>query len=236
MKMSAVFSPIIASAMMGLSACTYTVSPQTPQGTHGPIIKPEPPSAPSAPRSKPKFVPDANPRVDGYEELISTVNTIADHVMGYWWEEYDLPLNVPMIPHPDVKCGNYTDPLAVYCDDSSSGGVIKWSPAAFADVLSNGGDPGGDLAITLVVAHEYAHAVQGLGKGGFSEDAAHAQAWCVAGAYANDVRGAGPRMNPEWDNAISALGRNLDNEQRSLLRKNLDKGALSKGTIPRCEP
>lgn len=146
---------------------------------------------------------------------LSSPTAIFADIQSFWEESSsEIETGVTLVADPDAPtCDTDTFPgaTAAMCGDSYDG-IVVYSEPRMTELMSQ---PHGDMGATIVLAHEYGHAIQryaGAFKGGVSGPITNGvkgielSADCLSGVYING-RGYDPR---EVDQALplTALGEN----------------------------
>ncbi|GAY17933.1 neutral zinc metallopeptidase [Mycobacterium sp. shizuoka-1] len=129
---------------------------------------------------------------DGGKDDEIAAQSVSD-LEAYWADAYGSTFDGQFTPIKDLVSWDSNDYSGTFCDESTSGlinaafcdddNTIGWDRGVLLPALRKAN---GDMAITMVLAHEYGHAIQKmakLNKKGTPTLVAEQQADCFAGAY-----------------------------------------------------
>ncbi|SKU66864.1 putative metalloprotease [Mycobacteroides abscessus subsp. abscessus] len=177
---------------IALSACGST--------TAGVATVSESPAAMTTPKAPvPTLTRTQEPVKESLPALVERTIRDADR---FWEQELGRDIGVSVVKFNSAAgdrptCDGSTTRAASYCSTTTKEDTILWDVPELERIRSEGGD----MAVALVMAHEYGHAVlDDMGQNPIGVTAEN-RADCMSGAYLAHAEG---EYTGDWDRAIAA--------------------------------
>lgn len=191
---TAVTTGLVAAGLL-LSACSPT--------TAGTATSPETASVTTPKAPVPTITAQPAPTPSVAQETIKALVKRALHDVDDFWETaLGRTISAEVVPFDSrlgerPTCDGNTTNVASYCSATTKEDTILWDVSEMSRIRSEGGD----LAVALVMAHEYGHAVlDDMGQNPIGVTAEN-RADCLSGAYLAHAEG---DYTGDWNTAVNA--------------------------------